>query len=233
MQVERYLQFVEDGEEIAVCGVVKESVGGATVEQHALEAEFAHGAFQLFDGGIGARPRQGSEGGETVGMGGDGGSEAVVHRLTERGLVGGRCVLREAAEREDLHGDAGGVHVGEAFGVPVHAFAGGVGVGDDLRAAAVGVLSVADGFAPAGQVRRGGQRGGHGCLGGGGVEDVFFEADEFHGFAVLCRQRFQCGNQFFGVCGGKFFLCVDGRFIGAVGIADAGGVNRRLVVEIA
>ena len=229
MQVERYLQFVEGGEEVGVLQRVEEGVAGAAIDERALEVELAYGAFEFFDGGIGARPRQGGEGGETVGMGGDGGSEAVVHRLTERGLVGGRCVLRETAERQHLHGNAGSVHVGKEFAFPVHALAGGVGIGDDLRVATVGVVAVADGFAPIGQVRRGG----HGGLGGGGVENVFFEADEFHGFAVLCRQRFQCGNQFFGVCGGKFFLCVDGRFIGAVGIADAGGVNRRLVVEIA
>jgi hypothetical protein len=100
--------------------------------------------------------------------------------LGQRQLLFRRGKLRKASQRQHLHVHASYVHVGQAFLLPVHALAGGVCIGNDLWTAVVGVAAVRYGAAPAGQEGGGLQGRGHGGFCGGRVEDVFFEADEFH-----------------------------------------------------
>ena len=123
MEIERDVEGFggfEDGEELG--GVQEFAVGGA-IEQEAFEAESADAALEFFDGGDGIFEAGCGEGGEAIGVRGDGGGELVVYAVEHGGLVGGgEDVDAHGGEGEDLEGDVAVVHGGDAGFAEVEEF---------------------------------------------------------------------------------------------------------------
>jgi len=84
---------------------------GVRIDQKTVQAQCAHGAFQLACGGLGVLGRDGGEAGEAPRIAGDNLREAVIDALSEAvGLVACKHLHARGGQAQDLHLDPVRVH---------------------------------------------------------------------------------------------------------------------------
>ena len=166
MEVDRQVERLGPRQDRLERRVVEEAPVGGAVHQHAVEAEVLDRALQFVRRRLGGEQRQMGEAAVAGRVAGAGLGQRVVVGARE---VDARLARHEvgawAGDREHLHGDAAGVHVGEA------------------RVAEVGEFVALGGLRPdevgAGKAAAGDRVGGDaGDDAGDGV--VFFQGDDAH-----------------------------------------------------